>query len=162
MAHSEETKKKLSDARKRFYAKGGVHPNLGKHLSEKTKKKIGDSMKGSLHPQWKGGKIRTSSGYIFIYAPMSEMVNRQGYVLEHRLVMSQKIKRSLKKEEIVHHINGIRDDNRIENLVITTTSKHIARHNSERVWSDSSREKHRNKAIKLKRDICGKFINLTK
>jgi len=50
------------------------------------------------------------------------------YIEEHRFVMAQHIGRDLRPGEIVHHINGDRRDNRIENLVITTNSAHIVEH----------------------------------
>lgn len=70
--------------------------------------------KGSNH--WKGGKSKTTSGYILLYKPKHPNVDTRGYVLEHVYVMSEKLGRSLKREETVHHLNGIKIDNRIENL----------------------------------------------
>lgn len=132
-----------------------------KKHTQLTKDKISDALKGNKHPQWKGGRIITSQGYVWIYAPgnlMSNNCSPKGYVLEHRLVMSEKIGRYLKKNEIVHHINGIRDDNKIENLFLTQKGIHIAKHNSERIWKKESKLKHSIKAKKLKRNQKGQFI----
>lgn len=56
------------------------------------------------------------SGYRMAYAPDHPMAQRNGHVLEHRLVMSQALGRDLDRTESVHHKNGVRDDNRLENL----------------------------------------------
>jgi len=84
-----------------------------------------NSISGERHPRWNGGK-RKSDGYIRIYSPNHPNVASNRTVYEHRLVMEKKIGRYLTKEEVVHHLNGIRDDNRPENLVIMkNNSKHI-------------------------------------
>ncbi|MEO7836980.1 MAG: HNH endonuclease [Acidimicrobiales bacterium] len=69
---------------------------------------------------WKGGRLLTSSGYwmqlIDRDDPLAVMANTTGYVLEHRLVMARALGRPLTRNESVHHINGDRADNRLENL----------------------------------------------
>jgi hypothetical protein len=114
--------------------------------------------KGEKHSKWKGGRLK-ARGYILIYSPSHPHRNKvgKGYVFEHRLVMEEKLGRFLSKNVIVHHINGIRNDNRIENLVLTTNSKHISSHNSERIWKDSTKEKRKEIAKKIKRNTNGKF-----
>lgn len=78
----------------------------------------------------KYSRIRNDSGYIAIKIPDHPFAN-QGFVLEHRLVMEKKLKRFLKPSEIVHHINGKRDDNRIENLrVYENITQHFNAHNN--------------------------------
>jgi len=107
------------------------------------------------------GRIFTSQGYVWIKKPDHPNSNKchpKGYILEHRLVMSDFLGRPLKKDEIVHHKNGVRDDNRITNLELSTSSNHIAGHNSRRKWKQESRIKHQNKANRMVRDTSGRFV----
>ena len=83
---------------------------------------------GVSHWNWKGGKRYHSSGYIEIYCPNHPSANSGGYVLEHRLVMEKQIDRYLSPDEIVHHINGNKQDNKIENLMLLTASEHQSMH----------------------------------
>ena len=79
------------------------------------------------HPNWKGGR-RMDNGYCDIMvSPDDEfygMANKNGYIREHRYFMAQHLGRKLEPDEIVHHLNGIRDDNRIGNLALTKHDKH--------------------------------------
>lgn len=83
---------------------------------------------GKNHPAFKGGKNINNQGYINLLLekddPFYSMVNKSGYVLEHRYIMAKKIGRPLKLSEHVHHLNGNKQDNRIENLVLIDGSIH--------------------------------------
>lgn len=72
---------------------------------------------GCLSP----GRHRNMEGYVKVLAPNHPNA-RGNYVLEHVKVMSDHIGRTLKKGETVHHINGVRDDNRLENLELWSSS----------------------------------------
>ena len=118
--HSEETKRKIS------------LKHIGMKYPKSFGKKISKSLLGLKKEKcraWKGG-IRIKNGYIFIYMPEHPMSDSIGYIREHRLVMEKKIGRHLHKWEIIHHINGIQNDNRIENLELMTQGNHLKLHRS--------------------------------
>lgn len=83
---------------------------------------------GELASNWRGGR-RTAGhgGYVRVYAP-EHPTAKQGSVFEHTLVAEKKLGRYLEKDEVVHHINGIKDDNRPENLEVCKRSEHVHHH----------------------------------
>lgn len=86
---------------------------------------------GEGNPAWKGGRWKHKTGYIYVYAPEHPSANHDGYVLEHRLVLEKTLGRYLEPNEHGHHINGVKDDNRPENLVALTKNAHHALHGAE-------------------------------
>lgn len=78
-------------------------------------------------------KYRSKNGYINVGVNKDDFffptARAYGYAFEHRLVMAKHLGRNLQPWEIVHHKNGVRDDNRIENLELTTSGSHSLAHN---------------------------------
>ena len=81
---------------------------------------------GMHNHNWKGGRFNTTDGYVRVYAPDHPNTCEDGYILEHRLVLAQKLGRSLKRSEVGHHFNGIKNDNRPENLIAIEAGAHTA------------------------------------
>ena len=125
---SEETKEKLRIAgRKRKHSEKTKEKiglaSLGRRLSDETRRKI--ARFGKKHWNWQGGRYLTKAGYVFVSKYGYPGTSGNGYIFEHRYVMSEHLGRTLNKNEIVHHKNGIKDDNRIENLELVTRAKHF-------------------------------------
>lgn len=114
--HTEETKKSISEK------------TIGKTVSKETRDKISDSKKsGGV-----GHKKKRSDGYIAVYFPDHPKSAKDGYIMEHDLIMECLIGRHLRGNEVVHHKNKIRDDNRKENLQLMTFKEHARLHMVER------------------------------
>ena len=118
--HTKKTKMKISEKRK----------GIGFPHTEEAKRKISESRRREKHPNWKGGRY-LKAGYVWVLTDIPKNSNgRKGkkyYWLEHRLVMEKHLKRKLTKNEEVHHKNGIKDDNRIENLELVTNKTHFGK-----------------------------------
>ena len=91
--------------------------------------------------RWKGGK-RMLLGYVRSYKPDHPFHDIDGYVMEHRLVMEEHLGRYLTPKEVVHHINKVKDDNRIENLqLFDSNSMHLSYELIGHKVSESTRQK---------------------
>lgn len=99
-----------------------------KHTDE-YRAKLSAAHKGKPH-DW-ANKRRIVHNYISLFEPTNPMSNKTGYVYEHRKVMADSIGRPLLRTELVHHINGIKTDNRIENLQIVSRFEHSQIHSGE-------------------------------
>lgn len=128
--------------RKEFMSRLGK-ANRGIKLTEAHKNKI--STWNKIHkwkpptglreqcPAWKGGTKISKDGYRLIYKPGHAISRKDGYILEHRFIMSSVLNRNLESKEVVHHKNGDRLDNRPENLELYKSSgKHISDNHTNR------------------------------
>ena len=105
--------------------KGRIPWNKGISPSIEAREKMSKTKRMEKNPKWKGGITRTGekSQYIAIKSPIHPLKDIRGYVLEHRLIMEKYLGRFLKPNEVIHHINGIKDDNKIENLQLINNQK---------------------------------------
>lgn len=122
--HTEESKQKMSKKLK------------GKVLSEERKQNLSNAFKGEKSYRWKGGKTRHGGGYVLI----NTGDNNKRQELEHYLVMEQALGRPLKRTEVIHHIDGDKTNNKMENLKLCSGQSEHARINP------------------LSRDKNGKFV----
>lgn len=99
--------------------KNGMSKSCGCLKSDSAK-----SRSGKNHPSYKNGRTY-KDGYVFIIDRSHPNANKRGRVSEHVYVMSKHIGRPILDGETIHHKNGIRDDNRIENLELRS-GKHGA------------------------------------
>lgn len=96
------------------FKKGEKHPYFGK--------------KGKEIPNFTGKNQINTHNYILIYKPNHREAMLNGYVLEHRYKISNKLNRKLKFNEIIHHIDGNRSNNELNNLLVLTQSQHAKLH----------------------------------
>ena len=105
----------------------------GRKHSSATKKKFRKILLGKFGSKarnWQGGRTGDGHGYILIKKHGHPRANKKGYVKEQILVMEKVIGRFLTKNEIVHHMNRIKDDNRPKNLkLFANNSEHMRYHN---------------------------------
>jgi HNH endonuclease len=124
----------------------------GEHASIATEFKKG-AIPITLKPRRYDG-----NGYIVLYMPNHPYAAKNKRVKEHRYVIEQHIGRYLLPQEVVHHKNGIKDDNRIENLeLLSNNSEHLRAHHAEK----HPRQKPENTATQRLCGRCGTIKSLT-
>ena len=83
------------------------------------------------HYRWKGGRVARKDGYMLVLDHDHPKANPMGYVLEHVVVAERALGEYLPEGSIIHHINGKRDDNRLENLWWFPSQSEHSKHHQE-------------------------------
>lgn len=94
------------------------------------------------------GRTKGHKGYVLVWQPDHPNAQPGGYVLEHRFVMAEHIGRPIRNDEVVHHKNGVKDDNRLENLELMDFAEHSRMHALASGFGDDQRGKSRVKRTK--------------
>ena len=101
------------------------------------------SFKGKKHYNWKGGLILKGSGgnYLCVWKPNHPYCDKQGYVRFHRLIIEKYLGRFLKPKEVVHHIDGNKLNNNINNLkLFSNSSEHFKEEQTiKQLWKNRRR-----------------------
>jgi hypothetical protein len=83
---------------------------------------------GETHPNFKGG-LNSDGSYVLVLRHGHPRADRRGYVKRSILVAEEKYGRPVRRGECVHHINGVKTDDRPDNLEVMTISAHVKHHN---------------------------------
>jgi hypothetical protein len=95
----------------------------GRHASPTTEWKAGQ-ISGDKHPKWKGGRVDSGDGYVLLYKPGHHRITHSNYVYEHIVVWEEVHGCRLPDGYVIHHLNGIKNDNRPDNLLALERYKH--------------------------------------
>lgn len=98
-------------------------------------------------------KIKSSKGYVLVYAPEHPRASNKR-VFEHIVVWETAAGMAIPDGCCIHHLNGVKDDNRIENLQLMTVEEHTILHNSNRRLSEETKRKIGVRAKERLKDKC--------
>jgi len=130
--HSVKTRARMSKQRALWWKTHDTTETRKKISANHARPALGKT--GAKAPGWKGGRYSTKRDkYVHVYVPDHPYAKKSGkgtggYVLEHRLVMEKILGRYLHPDEDVNYRNGVKDDNRPDNLRLVSHFAHFEEH----------------------------------
>lgn len=107
-------------------------------------RRIPSACPGEMNGSWRGGRIIDKDGYVLIHSPGKSGARKNGYILEHRLVMERVLGRELLPSEVVHHKDTDKQNNAPGNLeVYNCNADHLKDELSGKIpnWSQEGRKR---------------------
>lgn len=108
-----------------------------------------EARKRERSSNWHGGIRTTNKGYRQVLMPEHPRADKSGYVMEHILVWEKETGFSVPSGCCIHHLNGDKADNRIENLCLMSFGAHTILHHTGKRLSEQTKEKIRYKRLNL-------------
>jgi hypothetical protein len=136
-----ECKKKRGNGK--FCSRECAAKHQSENYTDEKRRAVVDRLgkRGPEHPSWRGGR-KIQNGYVHIWNADHPDADRHGYISEHRLVMEQHLGGRLLPTEIVHHKDGNKQNNAIENLELCSSQiEHMAHHMIEKYGGRQSKTK---------------------
>lgn len=99
---------------------------------------------------WNIKKFISKGDYYYALVPEHPNATKHGYVLAHRVIIENHLGRILNKNEVVHHKDGNKKNNNIDNLEVLDIVKHSRMHSN----------KHGHQMVKLKCPWCKKVFDI--
>lgn len=100
-----------------------------------------EAKKGEKGSNWKGGISYTKKGYRLVACPDHHRADTRGYVMEHILVWERETGIAVPENCCIHHLNGDKTDNRIQNLCLMQHKAHTVFHHTGAKRSKETKEK---------------------
>ena len=122
---------------RRTFKKYGIKTRTLKEARNTERYRKGNIIRntGKNHPKWKGGIYQDPDGYVRIKKPKHPRADMQGYIRRSHLVAEKTLGRYLYAYEMTHHENEIRNDDRHENIKVTTRGEHMSLHHARRKFN---------------------------
>lgn len=152
---SNERAEQVAELAKRGMDSKNIAKTLG--VSQSAIRKIAQQFAITVEDKFHKG-FTISNGYRLIYAPEHHDANSKGYAREHRMVVEQDLGRQLNDDEVVHHKDGNKSNNSLDNLEVMTVKQHKTHHASNAPLQAWEGRRKQAETLRISKDIVSSAI----